>query len=83
MQNNYYMLLRFRVWGPSNSLRFRLEDLDLKLLRVPQDSAGIKINEKKGESARFLTIMISRGTIATSMALFPAVIQIWLCLPMH
>ena len=45
--------------------------------------AGIKINEKKGESARFLTIMISRGTIATSMALFPAVIQIWLCLPMH
>jgi hypothetical protein len=27
--------------------------------------------------------MISRGTIATSMALFPAVIQIWLCLPMH
>ena len=45
--------------------------------------AGIKINEKKGESARFLTIMISRGTIATSMALFPAVIQIWLCLPMY
>ena len=45
--------------------------------------AGVNTNRKRVRILAFLLIMLLRGTAATLMALYPAVIQIWLCLPMH